>query len=154
MASVTASDALLFTVARRLQNLPNRPWGKVYQRNAPEKAPANANVWVVVRILSAGIDNMRADRDSYRADLAVQAITLGTSDLAEKAANVISDSLHLSGENDTRRDIFLPNHDDWRFLCVKRTRELRAITPVRQGKGRFYENGFVFDVRIEARHPY
>lgn len=154
MPSVTAEDALLFTVAKYLLNFNGRAWRKVYQRRAPEEAPSNTKVWVVIRVLDARIGRSRADRDSAEIDLAVQAIS-EEGDPPEKAANVIVDALHLSGINDSRRaNTNLPAHADWHFLCVERQRATRLLTPVRQGKKPFYENGYVFRVSMESKTQY
>ena len=56
--------------------------------------------------------------------------------------------------NDTRRaSVSIGVHDEWVFTSVEAGRAIRLI-PSKELGTRFYENGYVFDVTMEAKNGY
>lgn len=146
-----APDALLFTASNTLKG--DSVWGQyVYSKFADSKIFDLAKMWVVCRILGDVNNDWRGDRESLDLMLAVQAVS-PQSALSERGAARIRHLLHLSGVNDRRTDVSIGTHSEWHFLSCAVDRSIRVI-PNKDLGMRWYETGYVFQVRMEAKDAY
>lgn len=145
-----APDALLHVVNPYLKG--HTLWAdRVYSKFATEAIIANFNLWVVCRVLSDVANNYRGDRDSRSLVLAVQAVGTSSAD-CERASAKIYELLHRSGVHD-RGSISIGEHSEWEFTSVLGGRAIRLV-PNKQYGTRFFENGYQFDVTMEAKNGY
>ena len=144
-----AGDALLHVVTPTLKG---DVWGdQVYGKFAPAKVFESFDLWVVCRVITDVPSGYRADRDNRMLTLAVQAVGK-TSRACEQGAARIYDLLHESGVHD-RRSESIGVHSEWWFTSVVADRAIRLV-PNKDLGTRFYENGYVFDVTMEAKNGY
>jgi len=145
-----AGDALLHVVNAYLKG---DMWSeRVYNKRARESVKDNFDLWVVCRVVSDVPRGYRADRDNRVLELRVQAVSK-ESEPAELAAGRIYDLLHLSGVNDRRAAVSIGTHDEWTFLSVEAGRAIRVV-PNKAAGLRFFENGYAFEVVMEAKNGY
>lgn len=144
-----AGDALLHVVRPYL--LGDMWSDRVYSKHAPAKISESFDLWVVCRVTGDAPNTMRGDRSGHTLSLAVQAVGKESA-RNELAAARIYDLLHESGIND-RRSVSVGVHDEWHFLNVTVDRAIRLVPNPNSGT-RFYENGYVFTVMMEAKNGY
>ena len=145
-----AGDALLHVVNTVLRG---DIWSDaVYSKFAPADVMQKYSVWVVCRVTSDVPSNQRGDRDNRTLELRVQAVSEGSSRLTERGASRIYDLLHLSGAQN-RRSMSIGVHHEWNILSVVAERAIRLV-PNKDAGTRFFENGYVFNVLMEAKDEY
>jgi hypothetical protein len=144
-----ASDALAHTLRNALSG---GSWGQhVYVDEAVTNVTNLANVWVVLRVVSDVPGGVRGDRDERGLRVRINCVSQDK-DLAWSSAAEMYALVHNGGEQD-RTDVSIGTHAEWDFLAVSAGRYFH-LTPNKDIGTQFFEAGYEFDVKMEAKNGY
>lgn len=146
-----AGDALLYTTRNALVG---DVWADhVYIDEAKSTVSTLSDVWVVVTLLDDRAGGVRGDRDE-RALLMRCSCVGERKDQVWAAAAKVYALLHNGGVQDTRQpNTSIGVHSEWDFLTVTAGRMIH-LTPSKDIGVQFYEAGYEFSVKMEAKNGY